>query len=63
MNARPPASGHGQPLPEPSVIPEHGWHCAHYFYRFRRAAIDSKLNEACRQQMRDALAPSGEHAV
>ena len=38
-----------QPLPEPSTTPENGWHCGHYFYRFRRDRIDSKLGEdACR---------------
>lgn len=48
--------GHGgAPLPEPSVIPTSGWHCAHYFYRFRREAISAKLSSDCQQQFRDAL--------
>ena len=54
----PPAGPPGrpsQPLPEPSVIPSHGWHCAHYFYRFRREGIESKLDSDCQQQLRDAL--------
>lgn len=54
MNARPPAAG-SQPLPEPSLIPEHGWHCGHYFYRFRREAIDGQLDGSAAQQLRDAL--------
>ena len=56
MNSRPPAAGTASPLAEPSVVPEHGWHCAHYFYRFRRDAIDSKLGGDAQQQFRDALA-------
>ncbi len=51
MNSRPAAAQ----LPEPSTIPENGWHCGHYFYRFRREAIDSTLSSDCRQQFRDAL--------
>lgn len=63
MNSRPPEAGRpGRPqqLPEPSVIPENGWHCAHHFYRFRREVIDSKIEAACQQQFRDALAPDGD---
>ena len=56
MNSRPPAAGAASPLAEPSVVPEHGWHCGHYFYRFRRDAIDSQLGEDAQQQFRDALA-------
>ncbi len=56
MNSRPPAASRGEPLPEPSIIPVIGWHCAHYFYRFRRDAIDRALSEPCQQQLRDALA-------
>lgn len=55
MNA-PPA--HGRPaaqLPPPSVIPENGWHCAHYFYRFRREAIDGPLGTGHQKQLRAAL--------
>ncbi len=49
-----------QPLPEPSLVPEHGWHCAHYFYRFDRRSIDSRLDERNRQQLREALDPPGD---
>ncbi len=52
--ARPPAR-QSEPLPEPSVIPSSGWHCAHYFYRFRREGIETKLSSECQQQLRDAL--------
>ena len=52
--ARPPAR-QSEPLPEPSVIPSSGWHCAHYFYRFRREGIEAKLSSECQQQLRDAL--------
>ena len=33
---RPP---HAQNLPDPSVIPEEGWHCSHFYYAFDRAAL------------------------
>jgi peroxiredoxin len=62
MNSRPPAAGAASPLAEPSVVPEHGWHCGHYFYRFRRDAIDSTLDEDAQQQFRDALATETETA-
>ncbi|MCH2600117.1 MAG: chlorite dismutase family protein, partial [Pirellulales bacterium] len=35
---RPP---HTQNLPEPSVIPQEGWHCSHFYYAFDRAAIQA----------------------
>lgn len=44
-----------QPLPEPSVIPSSGWHCGHYFYRFRRDRVESKLDPAHQDQLRTAL--------
>jgi hydrogen peroxide-dependent heme synthase len=47
--------GHAEPLPEPSVIPTQGWHCGHYFYRFRRESITGKLSKECQQQLRTAL--------
>ncbi len=50
------------PLPEPSVIPENGWHCGHYFYRFRREAISSLLSLDCQTQFRTALHPEGDAA-
>ncbi len=62
MNARPPAAEAAGPLAEPSVVPEHGWHCAHYFYRFRRDAIDSKLDQDAQQQFRQALASDSDTA-
>lgn len=31
---------HSQTPPPPiSLVPEHGWHCGHYFYRFRREML------------------------
>ena len=53
---RPPAH-QSAPLPEPSVIPENGWHCAHHFYRFRRDAISQTFDEALRTQFASALHP------
>ncbi|MEM6364612.1 MAG: hydrogen peroxide-dependent heme synthase [Planctomycetota bacterium] len=44
------------PLPEPSIIPEHGWHVGHYLYRFRRE-IDGGLNESEKRQFIAALTP------
>jgi peroxiredoxin len=35
MNATRPPHAHAAPPPN-TVVPEHGWHCGHYFYRFRR---------------------------
>lgn len=55
MNSRPPSQRPSEPLPEPSVIPVNGWHCSHYFYRFRREAMQGCLSAACQQQLRDAL--------
>ena len=55
-------AGRGEPLPEPSVIPSSGWHCGHYFYRFRRDRIEGVLSSDCQQQFRDAIAPQGEGA-
>ena len=49
---------HGQPSqphPEPSVIPSSGWHCGHYFYRFRRDRVESTLDPAHQDQLRAAL--------
>ena len=62
MNARPPSAGHGQPLPEPSVIPENGWHCGHYFYSFRRETINGRLSSSCQRQLADALCGDREDA-
>ncbi len=56
MNSPTGPGRHGQPLPEPSVIPTSGWHCGHYFYRFRREAIEGPLDDASRQQFCNALA-------
>jgi len=55
--------GHrGAPLPEPSVIPENGWHCAHYFYRFRREALSARLSAECQSQFKAALQPAADVA-
>lgn len=43
------------PLPEPSVVPENGWHCGHFFYRFRRDTIDVRLETLHQEQLRSAL--------
>ena len=48
-------------LPEPSVVPEHGWHVGHYFYRFRRDQLDAPLSENLCQQFCAALAPGEDH--
>ncbi len=45
-------------LPEPSTIPESGWHVGHYFYRFRRDLIDGSINDADRKQLMAALDPA-----
>jgi chlorite dismutase len=64
MNSRPASArpGQGEPLPEPSVIPTGGWHCGHYFYRFRREVMESKLEGDCQQQLRGALDPESASA-
>ena len=64
MNSRPSPAGRPQaePLPEPSTIPTSGWHCGHYFYRFRREVIESTLASDCQQQLREALDPESASA-
>lgn len=47
-------------LPEPSLIPEEGWHVGHFFYRFRRESLDAPLTSELCQQFCDALTPTGE---
>jgi chlorite dismutase len=37
------------------VIPENGWHCGHFFYRFRRDGVDPQIDGAARQQFAEAL--------
>ena len=57
---RPP---HTQNLPEPSVIPQEGWHCSHFYYAFDRSAIRdiaAELLVAARDEFIGALAPSEE---
>lgn len=44
------------------MIPTTGWHCGHYFYRFRRDLIDHKLSSQAQQQFCAALKPEGENA-
>lgn len=59
---------HSQPsrpeatLPEPSVIPTRGWHCGHYFYRFRREALQSSLPAESQQRFASALDAEGAEA-
>ena len=63
MTDRPARPGQtGQPLPEPSIIPSTGWHCGHYFYRFRRDRVESTLDPAHQNQFRAALDASGSAA-
>lgn len=61
-----PAASSGRPQrapqPEPSVIPEHGWHCGHYFYRFRRDRVDGSIDQSCRDQFREAINGDVDHA-
>ena len=51
----PPGRPRSEPLPEPSIIPSDGWHCGHYFYRFRRDRIDHAISEDSQRQFREAL--------
>ena len=48
-----------------STQPTEGWHCSHFFYRFRRGALQA-LDAAAREQGRgefvQALDPSGDMA-
>jgi chlorite dismutase len=55
MNSPPAHARQSAPLPEPSVIPTNGWHCGHYFYRFRRDEIETRLGRDCQQKLREAL--------
>ncbi|TWU02254.1 hydrogen peroxide-dependent heme synthase [Stieleria varia] len=58
MNSRPgPPSA---PPPEPSVIPDHGWHCTHFFYRFRRDVLDGPMPSSAQEQFLRALHPTGD---
>lgn len=59
MNVPPGGHGQRQPQPEPSVIPESGWHCSHYFYRFLRDASLGHRAMAGRKAFIEALTPSG----
>lgn len=45
------------PLPEPSTIPNNGWHVGHYFYRFRRENIQTSLSQTALQAFCSALEP------
>ena len=56
MNA-PQRGRRSEPLPEPSVVPVNGWHCAHFFYRFRRELIDGPLTDELKSQFCAALSP------
>ena len=49
---------HGRPdvskIPEPSVTPINGWHCAHLYYQFDRAAL-ARMNDAEKESARADL--------
>jgi len=62
MNQPPPHARRSEPLPEPSVIPSSGWHCGHYFYRFRREVLQGALSSECQQQFRHALGTDSDEA-
>ncbi len=62
MNVPPPSGRHAVSQPEPSIIPETGWHCAHYFYRFRREFLDARLSPNHQRQFVEALKPQGDAA-
>ncbi|MHB0959801.1 MAG: hydrogen peroxide-dependent heme synthase [Pirellulaceae bacterium] len=55
----------GRPAPEAtttSLQPTEGWHCAHFFYRFRHAVLetfDAERRSAGRQEFLQALDPHG----
>src|SRR6056297_861534 len=54
-----------EPLPEPSLTPERGWHCSHFCYRFRRGEIGRmgpQAVQAGRTAFQAALDPGGENA-
>lgn len=48
--------GQPQPQVEPSLVPENGWHCSHFFYRFRRGLSGVDLTEG-RNAFVNALEP------
>ncbi|MDM4016013.1 hydrogen peroxide-dependent heme synthase [Roseiconus lacunae] len=58
MSGRP--NPHATPLPEPSTIPEKGWHCSHFLYRFRRESMPHVLSPSCVANFRAALSPAGD---
>ncbi len=60
---RPTHTGPSEPLPAPSVIPTSGWHCGHFFYRFRRDRIDSVIPKTNQQQLIAALDVGGSSAT
>lgn len=49
-------------LPEPSTIPENGWHCGHFFYRFRRDVIDGGLSADQHAALTAAIHPHADAA-
>lgn len=55
---RPP---HTQNLPEPSVIPQEGWHCSHFYYSFDRVGLQQLSSDEltlAKEQFCDVLATS-----
>ena len=55
-----PPQGARQPLPEPSTTPLSGWHCSHYFYRFRRDTLPAVDRSAGREALVAACDPQGD---
>jgi len=59
MNA-PPSRPQGQGQVPASLVPESGWHCSHFFYRWRRQAAAPELLESGRRSFISALEPDAE---
>ena len=45
---------------QPSLVPESGWHCSHFFYRFRRDVVRPADTNAARDAFNQALDPQGD---
>ncbi len=57
MNQPATRPAHATAAPPPNtLVPEHGWHCGHYFYRFRR---DVPLSSQATADFIASLEPTG----